>query len=214
MNFWIAPPANPLQDYRLRFHFNTRGIATYLGTGQHPLAFSFRMELPRVVSFYTVGPRPLGLETTRELLFLASEFWCNDLADLDLLTVALRVANINEADETLMLELVRYHLYRQKENLRMKASDSVPPDVMARLESSLASLEQALIDKDPMMPQHLRNTHSLLISYPETVHLLEDIEIAKLIDAAEIHTKTEIVKAAVRGKGGSGSRKKIDVGDL
>lgn len=97
----------------------------------------------------------------------------------------------------------------------MKVSDTVPPDVMAKLEMSLASLEQALIAKDPMMPQHLRQSHSLLIQYPETANLLSDEEIARLIDAAEIHTKTEIVKAAASGKGGSSTRaKKVSASDL
>lgn len=94
----------------------------------------------------------------------------------------------------------------------MKRVDTIPPDVLDRLDSHLASLEQALLDKDPMMPQHLRNTHSILISYPESVHLLEDAEIARIIDAAEIHTKTEIIKATV--KKATGTRKKVDVTDL
>lgn len=89
---------------------------------------------------------------------------------------------------------------------------NVPADVMDRLAASLLNLETSLLEKDPMMPQHLRNTHSLLITYPESTHLLEDDEIARIIDAAEIHTKTEIVKATV--KKGTGTRKKIDVGDL
>ena len=51
------------------------------------------------------------------------------------------------------------------------------------------------------------------LSYPESVHLLDDNEIARIIDAAEIHTKTEIVKAAAAGKG-AGSRKKVTADDL
>lgn len=94
----------------------------------------------------------------------------------------------------------------------MQQSDQIPADVMSKLEMNLASLEQALLNKDPMMPQHLRNSHSLLITYPETVHLLEDKEIAMLIDAAEIHTKTEIIKATV--KKGTGTKKKIEASDL
>ena len=94
----------------------------------------------------------------------------------------------------------------------MQMNDAIPRDVMMRLQSSLASLETALLDKDPLMPQHLRNTHSILISYPESVHLLDDNEIARIIDAAEIHTKTEIVKAAAAGKGAT--RKKVTADDL
>lgn len=88
---------------------------------------------------------------------------------------------------------------------------TLPPDVVAKLTMSLASLEQALLEKDPMMPQHLRASHQLLISYPETVHLLEDDEIARLIGAAQIHTQIEIVKA---GTAKAGSRKKITADDL
>lgn len=78
----------------------------------------------------------------------------------------------------------------------MKETTTVPKDIMDKLQMNLASLEQALLNKDAMMPQHLRNSHALLIQYPETVHLLDDSEVALLIDAAEVHTKTEIVKAA------------------
>lgn len=96
----------------------------------------------------------------------------------------------------------------------MRQIDTIPPDIMSRLEHSLAALETSLLEKDSMMPQHLRNTHSLLISYPETVHLLEDNEIARLIDAAELHTKTEIVKALAKGSSTGGARKKVSLDDL
>ena len=88
---------------------------------------------------------------------------------------------------------------------------TLPPDVVSKLTMSLASLEQALLAKDPMMPQHLRASHQLLISYPETVHLLDDDEIARLISAAQIHTQIEIVKA---GTSRAASKKKISADDL
>lgn len=72
---------------------------------------------------------------------------------------------------------------------------SVPPDVMARLTQSLDALNTALLAKDPQMPNHLRESHRVLISYPETVHLLDDGEIATLIQGAVVYTNTEIVKA-------------------
>ena len=61
-----------------------------------------------------------------------------------------------------------------------------------------------------MMPQHLRQSHSLLIQYPETVNLLEDSEVALLIGAAKEHTKIEIVK----GKAPSAKAKKPSASDL
>jgi len=88
---------------------------------------------------------------------------------------------------------------------------NLPPDVVSKLTMSLASLEAALLEKDPMMPQHLRASHQLLISYPETVHLLDDDEIARLISAAQIHTQIEIVKA---GTSRAAGRKKISADDL
>ena len=94
----------------------------------------------------------------------------------------------------------------------MQLSDKIPADVMSKLNMSLASLEQALLAKDPLMPQHLRSSHQLLISYPETVHLLDDSEVATLIAAAEQHTKTQIIKDTV--KKGAGTSKKLSVTDL
>ena len=91
------------------------------------------------------------------------------------------------------------------------SANQLPPDIINKLEMSLASLEQSLIAKDIMMPTHLRAVHSLLITYPESVHLLEDAEIARIIDGAEIMTKTEIVKAAAPKQTRS---KKISADDL
>lgn len=94
----------------------------------------------------------------------------------------------------------------------VKQSDTIPLDILARLETSLSNLEAALLAKDPQMPQHLRESHRLLISYPETVHLLDDAQIAKLIEAAVVHTNTEIVKAtAAKGRKAAS---KVTVDDL
>ena len=111
----------------------------------------------------------------------------------------------NEQDQILTI------FNRESTNPMKSTQLTLPPDVVAKLTMSLASLEQALLAKDPMMPQHLRASHQLLISYPETVHLLDDDEIARLISAAQIHTGIEIVKATA-AKGGS--RKKISADDL
>lgn len=107
---------------------------------------------------------------------------------------------------TLVQEILTNGVYPMKEK-----SHSLPPDVVAKLTMSLASLEQALLDKDPMMPRHLQESHKLLISYPETVHLLDDDEIARLIGAAQVHTGIEIVKLNTPKTGG---RKKVTADDL
>lgn len=94
----------------------------------------------------------------------------------------------------------------------MKLSDKIPQDVMNKLSMSLAGLQASLLNKDPLMPQHLRASHQLLVNYPETVHLLDDTEIAAIIDASEIHTKTQIVADTV--KKSAGTKKKIGAADL
>lgn len=159
-------------------------------------------------------------ETSSRLLHLISSFWQRDMEDIDVRWIGLYFRQMKQPQQDQATELAtrflttgQYLSSRQERAQLMKTSDTIPPDILARLDQSLGHLEQALLTKDPMMPQHLRNTHSLLISYPETVHLLEDAEVARLIDAAELHTKTEIVKAAATGKG-TGSRKKVDISDL
>lgn len=159
--------------------------------------------------------------TSRRLLQLISNFWQRDMEDIDIRWISLFFRQMPSEQQDLAADLAlrflttgQYLTSRHERAQLMKTSDTIPQDIMARLEQSLGHLEQALLVKDPMMPQHLRNTHSLLISYPETVHLLDDAEVSRLIDAAEIHTKTEIVKAVAAGKSSGGSRKKVDIGDL
>lgn len=82
----------------------------------------------------------------------------------------------------------------------------IPEAVMQSLAIHMGNLEKALLAKDPEMPNHLRESHRLLITYPETVHLLDDTEINHLITAAEDYTKTKIVADVVKGKGSRGKK--------
>lgn len=88
----------------------------------------------------------------------------------------------------------------------------IPPEQLERLQAALLSLESALLAKDTRMPQHLAASHRVLVSYPETVHLLDDAEIAKIVEAQQQHTMTQIVSDAAKGK--SGGKKKVTVDDL
>lgn len=92
-------------------------------------------------------------------------------------------------------------------------NEKIPAEQMQKLCNKLDDLKNALEKKDPQMSQHLRESHMLLISFPETTHLLEDHEIKLLLDAAQKHTEIEIVKAAT-SKGGKGSRSKVNVDEL
>ncbi len=212
MKFWI-PPLNEEQVARTKLYHTARGVSWYINQGpraKHPLAFSWALGL-QAVDWYSSPPTSLSHHLTQEILIAIAGHWRGRLEDLDLSMLSLRFGCLPTAQHELAVHLMNYELLLPKE-YRMKRVDTIPPDVLDRLDSHLASLEQALLEKDPMMPQHLRNTHSILISYPESVHLLEDAEIARIIDAAEIHTKTEIIKATV--KKATGTRKKVDVTDL
>lgn len=212
MKFWI-PPLNGEQVARTKLYHTARGVSWYIKQGpraKHPLAFSWALGL-QSIDWYSSPPISLYHRLKQEVLIAVTSYWRGRLEDLDLPMLALRFGCLHSSQHELAVQLMNDELLLPKE-YRMKRVDTIPPDVLDRLDSHLGSLEQALLEKDPMMPQHLRNTHSILISYPETVHLLEDAEIARIIDAAEIHTKTEIVKATV--KKATGTRKKVEVSDL
>lgn len=89
----------------------------------------------------------------------------------------------------------------------------IPQDVMHKLKFEMASLEGKLLALDPEMKNHLRETHRLLISYPESVHLLDDSGVALLIQAAQKHMQVSIVSETSKGKGGK-SKAKLSVDDL
>lgn len=90
----------------------------------------------------------------------------------------------------------------------------IPADVLSQLTMKMASLQSALLTVDPEMPNHLKESHRLLISYPETVHLLDDEEIAALIKAAEKQTNTMIVSDAVKKKSNSKALSRLSADDL
>lgn len=89
---------------------------------------------------------------------------------------------------------------------------ALPAQVMQDLQMKMAEFEAALLARDPMMKHHLESTHRVLITYPETVHLLDNTEIAKLLDGAQELMKIQIVQNAAKGKGAS--KKKVGVEDL
>lgn len=94
-----------------------------------------------------------------------------------------------------------------------ETANRIPADVLDKLKIHMGNLEKALLEKDPEMPNHLRESHRLLVSYPETVHLLDDTEVRALIDAQQQWTKERIVKDVATGKGSRG-KSKITADDL
>lgn len=99
------------------------------------------------------------------------------------------------------------------ESLPEAVQSAIPADVMQKLGMALDGVEAGLLKQDPEMRRHLQESHRLLISYPETVHLLDDAEINKLLAAAQDLMKQKIVSDIAKGKGSAG-RKKPSVDDL
>ena len=206
---------------RTLFHHTARGVARYITTpasvvrDTHPLDFAFLLGLGPMVDWWPrAGVPALKVDegSKRFLLMSAAHHWQKQLADFDVRTLARVLARIPEQLRPACCNLIHLHIKGHDMKVIPETS-KLPKEVHDRLLMNLASLEQSLLSKDPLMAQHLRNSHAILVSYPETVHLLDDQEVARLIDAAEIHTKTEIVKAVAAGKGAS-SKKKLDVSDL
>jgi len=221
---------SPALQARTLYHHTVFGLARYLTSPRelpcerHPLDFCYLLGLSSKVEWHQYGVGgPIDPDACSLMFKLLAKHWKRDLDDFWTAVVAGRLRKFSpEIQYKLVREVATnldmlYHISPLERFIAMKESDhtSIPQDVYNRLEASLAALEQSLLANDPLMPQHLRNSHAVLVSYPETVHLLQDHEVARLIDAAEMHTKTEIVKATVKGSGaGSGSKKKIAVSDL
>jgi hypothetical protein len=182
------------------------------------------LELPVRMNLINHGNALLTVDllTSRNLAIIVGSAWIGTLWDNPSLSIHTAVSLLPSIYDQMQVAQLLYNYYRpaywhitERNLVIMNALDpalpsSIPPNIMSQLAMSLASLEQALLAKDPMMPQHLRQSHSLLIQYPETVNLLEDSEVALLIGAAKEHTKIEIVK----GKAPSAKAKKPSASDL
>lgn len=225
--FYIAPFTKEMAARQLVAH-TARGIALQLTSpAELPLPRS-RLDLPFVlgissyVRWYAAPSRHSGKLSTQQaatILHWAGQYWQRPLRDLDLLAIelafnALPDTAVDTVCNNLNLILNYFYITKGEKATAMKLTPTqLPPDILSKLEMSLASLESALLTKDPMMPTHLRSIHSLLITYPESVQLLDDSEVARIIDGAEIMTKTEIVKAAAP-KTSRAKAAKVSVDDL
>lgn len=99
-------------------------------------------------------------------------------------------------------------------SLKPEQQAKLPPDVLSQVQMKLADYTQALLAKDPDMPKHLQESHRLLITYPETTHLLDDDEIALLIQGQEKLMNTQIVSDAAKKKGTGRGLTKLSASDL
>lgn len=86
-----------------------------------------------------------------------------------------------------------------------------------QIQQRLAYLEQALNDRDPLMKEHLKEIHKLLVQHEELVHLLSEDEIAKIMQGQQILTNTTLVAAVTAPKARAATAKKaanLSLGDL
>lgn len=228
-------PLTPELARRTLFAHTVRGILLHLTSpaslqfARHRLDFVMVLGLSPHVRWYSSHTRHSAKPRNTEakiILQIASTHWQRSLHAIDLNSIELALCSLADTQLVEAMTMIDRcsqltHLspsltFHERNSLMLPApqTSAIPTDILDKLTMNLASLEQSLLAKDAMMPVHLRSTHSLLITYPETVHLLDDSEIALIIDAAEMHTKTEIVKAGSTKSAGAGSRKKLGAADL
>ena len=146
MRFWI-PPLNGEQVARTKLYHTARGVSWYIKQGpraKHPLAFSWALGL-QSIDWYRSPPAVLSRQPTQEILIAVASYWRGRLEDLDLPMLALRFGCLPATQHELAVHLMTDEILLPKE-YRMKRVDTIPPDVLDRLDSHLASLEQALLD--------------------------------------------------------------------
>lgn len=171
--------------------------------------------------------RHVGDVTSSKLLSFVAARWQGNLWNLNLLSLNSVIGYLPTEEEQFQVSNLLpffHHLRGSKQSkldqlallngLIMKPSDKIPPEIMEQLTMELASLEKSLLEKDPMMKVHLQKSHKMIQDYPETQNLLQDNEIALIIDALEIHTKTEIVKVSSKPAAAGRRAAKITAADL
>jgi len=225
--FHVAPLTKEMA-LRTQIAHTARGIALHITSPatlklpRHRLDIAYLLGLSSHIRWYAAPHRHSGKLSTVQastILHWAAQHWQFPLSQLDLNSIELAIAALPDTAVSKVCEqlnvVLNYFILTKQERLNAMnlSPNSVPPDVLSRLEMSLASLETSLLAADPQMPTHLRAIHSLLISYPETVQLLDDMEVSRLIDGAELLTKTEIVKAAA-AKTSKARAGKVSASDL
>ena len=166
-----------LQARTLREH-TVFGLAWYLSSPpdshRHPLDLAFLLGLGNKVKWYGIAANPgsshahqaATQEVARSVFVLASYHWQAGLDSFCPRTVQSRLDRIQVHEQLGLLERVATRLMHKlpilnqrldSQGVLMKeqGASSLSPEIYKRLEGHLADLEQALLAKDPMMPQHL-----------------------------------------------------------
>lgn len=82
------------------------------------------------------------------------------------------------------------------------------------LEEKLASLETLIKEKHPRMPTLLQEIHSALRQQPENVVLLNEEQIAAIVEGLKIQTGVSFAASAVSAKGAASKKLKGVTADM
>ena len=151
----------------------------------------------------------------RNLLFRHFNGNLLDLPVIETVQLLRRLRSRQEQQETLriaafsiqLLSLVKSSRLAIFNGLIMKPSDAIPLNIMEELVGEIKAVEEGLLKKDPMMKVHLQRSHRMIMEYPETAVLLEDHEIATIINGLKMHTNVEIAKSPARASTGKKAAK-------
>ena len=208
----FVPPQTADQQRKLHVHVHSRDIAYYFSsstTARH----SSCTELFALLNLYTIAPlvvTKLDVQYDQLLnnaLLESAKASCLPLHHIDWLTIAILLDTVDDANRRHMAQLIARNIFF-KEDLIMETK--IPEQQFARLMESLGSLELKLNAGDSDISTHLKESHAVIIAYPESVQLLKDKDIANLLRASELYTKVQITKQ----EAAKGTRKKLSAEDI
>lgn len=88
----------------------------------------------------------------------------------------------------------------------------IPPERVEQLRTRMSALQTAQERDDPNIAQYLKEVHTLVMSYPETVWILTDEEMHAVVEAAQRHANVVIIeekaKAAKSSRGAAAVKNK------
>lgn len=87
-------------------------------------------------------------------------------------------------------------------------------DIATQTKEKIVSLQEALLASSPKMPVLLREIHTTLKADPEVVTLLDESDIAVIVNGLKKQTQTELATATLKSKSSTKSLKNISVDQL
>jgi hypothetical protein len=84
-------------------------------------------------------------------------------------------------------------------------------DELSPIRLKIAELQDAILQVHPKLPILLKEIHTILKNDPAVVTVLDETEIASIVNGLKLQTKTEITASALKKKT---SLKSVGLGDL